>query len=301
MEIPEHIDADVSEMQVGDTLRLADVPADRGRHVPGRPRGDGARLCLGADGLRGARGRGRGGRGGRRAARGRGGSGGERARRPPRREAEARRERRGVATCGSCVGASRPRRSTCSWRASATRAGSTSGRGTTSAGSSSTSLRAVTAARSARSSPDSLAETRVDDLRLALLKPETYMNESGPLARRGRALLQGRARRAARRPRRRRPRARPAAGEAGRRARRPQRAPLDRAGARLAGLPAPADRRRAARPRRSPRASPTTCCRRSSPRRTSTRWSLARRTRSRRSPARASSRRSLATTRAWAT
>jgi large subunit ribosomal protein L25 len=27
MEIPEHIDADVSEMQIGDTLRLADVPA----------------------------------------------------------------------------------------------------------------------------------------------------------------------------------------------------------------------------------------------------------------------------------
>ena len=30
MEIPEHIDADVSEMQIGDTLRLADVPAIEG-------------------------------------------------------------------------------------------------------------------------------------------------------------------------------------------------------------------------------------------------------------------------------
>jgi large subunit ribosomal protein L25 len=30
MEIPEHIDADVTPMQIGDTLRLADIPAIAG-------------------------------------------------------------------------------------------------------------------------------------------------------------------------------------------------------------------------------------------------------------------------------
>ena len=95
-----------------------------------------------------------------------------------------------------------------------------------------------------------LAELRLDGLRLALLKPETYMNESGRSVARRASVLQGRARAAARRPRRRRPRDRPAAGAARRRPRRPQRPALDRAAPRRAGLPAPAHRRRPARARR---------------------------------------------------
>jgi PTH1 family peptidyl-tRNA hydrolase len=53
----------------------------------------------------------------------------------------------------------------------------------------------------------SLAEVRLDGLRLALLKPETYMNDSGRSVGCSGAVLQGRARRAAGRARRRRPRA----------------------------------------------------------------------------------------------
>ena len=34
MEIPEHIDADISALQVGDALRLEDLPAIRPGHVP---------------------------------------------------------------------------------------------------------------------------------------------------------------------------------------------------------------------------------------------------------------------------
>ncbi len=75
----------------------------------------------------------------------------------------------------------------------------------------------------------SLAETRLDGSRIALLKPETYMNESGRSVGGRHALLQGRARVAAGRPRRRRPRGRSPAGAARRRARRPQRPPLARA------------------------------------------------------------------------
>ena len=43
MEIPEHLELDVSGMAIGDTLRLADLAAAGGRHLPRRPRGDGAR------------------------------------------------------------------------------------------------------------------------------------------------------------------------------------------------------------------------------------------------------------------
>ena len=76
-----------------------------------------------------------------------------------------------------------------------------------------------------------LCEIRLGDLRLALLKPETYMNVSGKSIAAAQPVLQGGARRAPRRARRRRPRARAPAGPERRRAGRPQRAALDRVGA----------------------------------------------------------------------
>ena len=116
-----------------------------------------------------------------------------------------------------------------------------------------------------------LAEVRIDEHQVALLKPETYMNESGPLGAGGRGVLQARARRGPRRPRRERPRARPAPGAARRRPRRPQRPALGRAAPRHPGLPAPARRRRPPRPRRPRVRSPTTCSPTSSRTRTPTR------------------------------
>ena len=95
-----------------------------------------------------------------------------------------------------------------------------------------------------------LAEIRLDGLRLALIKPETYMNVSGQLDSAAQGVLQGRAGVAARRPRRRRPRAGAFAGAAGWRARRPQRAALDRLRARHAGFPAAANRSRPSGARR---------------------------------------------------
>ena len=70
MEIPEHIDLDVSGMAIGDTLRLADLAAGRGRHLSRRSGGDGARERRppGPRGRAGARGA----RRGRRAGGGRG-------------------------------------------------------------------------------------------------------------------------------------------------------------------------------------------------------------------------------------
>ncbi len=136
-----------------------------------------------------------------------------------------------------------PRPSTCSSRGSAIPGASTSARGTTSAGWSSTSWPGAPMPRSARSSTAGWPRLGSIEQRLALLKPETYMNESGRSIGGRAAVLQGRADGVARRPRRRRSRAWSSPGAAGRRARRPQRAALDRAGARVAGLPAPADRR----------------------------------------------------------
>ena len=66
--------------------------------------------------------------------------------------------------------------------------------GTTSAGWSSTSSLAGTAARSRGSSAAGSPSVRLGDARLALLKPETYMNESGTLDPGGGRVLQGAAR-----------------------------------------------------------------------------------------------------------
>src|SRR3954447_21301867 len=75
-----------------------------------------------------------------------------------------------------------------------------------------------------------LAEVRIDGHKVALLKPETFMNESGRSGGAGAPpLLQGLTRRDPRRARRGRPRARPPAGAARRRAGRPQWPALSRA------------------------------------------------------------------------
>ena len=118
-EVPEHIDVDVSHMEVGDVLRLEDVPAiesvtflddpARDRHRDGRP-------CRAASGARGGGRRGRG--------CGRGLEEGEEAE-PRRRGRVGRGQPTRAPTprsspCGCSVGARPPRRSICSSQVSAT-------------------------------------------------------------------------------------------------------------------------------------------------------------------------------------
>ena len=138
MEMPEHLELDISELRMGDSLRLADIAADRGRDLPRRP--DTVLVTVSAPRAleveEAVERRGRGGRGR-----------SPRARLRPRARPSPPRSR-----CGSSVGASRPRHSTCSSRGSATRAASTSATATTPAGWSSTSWRGGTAPRSAASS-----------------------------------------------------------------------------------------------------------------------------------------------------
>ena len=187
MEVPEHVELDVSGMGMGDSLRLSDLSGVRGRHVPRRP-GDGA-----GDGHRPDA---RGARGGSRRRRAR-----PRARsfpkalpraKAPRARASPAQSRASACGCRG-AGANGPRRSTCSWSASAIPAGSTRGTATTSAGWSLDEL-ARRQGASWRSKFDGrLAELRLDGHRVALLAPETYMNDSGRSVKRRGAFLQGRA------------------------------------------------------------------------------------------------------------
>ena len=251
MEIPEHLELDVSGMAIGDTLRLADLPPREGVtylddpeetvlatvtlptrvEEPGGPRR--ARSCRG----RGARGRGA-------------------AEAPPRRRGCGRASPASPApprlAC-ACLGAgaSAPRRSTCSSSGSAIPAASTRAHRHNVGWMVVDELARRHGGSWRAKFSGQLAELRLDGHRVALLKPETYMNESGrSVARRG-ALLQARAGRDARRPRRGRSRARPAAGAPGGGLAGPQRAALDRAAPRHAGVPPPAGRRRPSGPRRS--------------------------------------------------
>ena len=239
MEIPEHLELDVSGMAIGDTLRLVDLDGSRGRHLPRRPGGDGARdvtMPTRSSSPSPKRSRARSSKGelpegevaeGEEGAEGEADPEGEagegerpRLRRP--------RTRPRVNPCASSVGARAPRRSTCSSRGWAIPAASTSARVTTSAGSSSTSSRGGTAARGAPSSRARWPRCASATASSGCSKPETYMNDSGVLGGSGRALLQGRAGAPPRRARRRRPRARAAAGAGGWRARRAQRPALGR-------------------------------------------------------------------------
>ena len=295
LEVPQHLEIDVSGMHIGDTLRLGELEVAGRRHAARRPRGDRARDRHAADPRRGARGAAEGEEGAE--ARGRGAER-RRAGEPTTPPTAATAHLRGVAARAPAVAPRRhaPRRSTCSSSASATPAASTRATATTSATWSSTSSRAGTAARGAASSPGQLADVRIDGHRVALLKPETYMNESGRSVQAAAAFFKlepdailvvhdesdldaG-----------------PAAGAARRRARGPQRPPLGRAAPRHARLPAAARRRRPARAAATGGRSPTTCSRTSSRTRTPSGSSRARPTRSRRSTPRGSRRRSAPST-----
>ena len=266
LEVPERIELDVSAMEIGDTLRLSDLPRERGRDLPRRS-GDGARHRDGADARRGARAGRRGGRGGR----GRGGRGGAGGRRRGRRGRGRRRPAsptrpKARTPCPSSVGAARPpRRSTCSSPGSATLAASTR-RTRHNVGWMVVDELARRHGGSWRSKfSGQLAEVRVDAARLALRQARDVHERVGPLDRGRGAVLQGAARVGARRPRRRRPRRGPAAGAARRRSRRAQRAALDRRASSArrtsCGCGSASGGRAAATVARLP----TTCSRRSTP------------------------------------
>ena len=181
MEIPEHLELDVTGMAIGDTLRLVDLPVQEGvkflddpeetvlatvtmptRIVEPEPE-EGEELEEGElpegelpEGEEAPA------------------EGEEAPAEAPRTSKQPPRNR-----CASSVGARAPRRWICWSRASATRAASTSAPATTRAGSCSTSWRAGTAAPGARSSRARWRRCGWATCGLALLKPETYMNESG--------------------------------------------------------------------------------------------------------------------------
>ena len=154
MEVPDRLELDISGMTIGDCLRVADVIVPEGVEVLDDPE------AVRRDSPATDQGRG---------ARDRGGRGGSRARRASRARPRARKVRRRprarprataakspprarTSPCVSSVGASRPRRSTCSWRGSATRAANTPARVTTSGTWSRTSWPAGRAGRFAPSS-----------------------------------------------------------------------------------------------------------------------------------------------------
>ena len=252
MEIPEHLELDVSRMQMNDTLRLV-RPARAGRrHAARRSRGDGARVGRDAERSRSSPSRSR--------------SEGE--------EGEAVEGEEGEAAEGA-PRASRPAAKTRAASPAAPRArcASSAPRGRAS----SLDLLVVGLGNPGREHAQNrhnvgwmvvdelarrhggsfkgkfsgqLAEVRDGDLRLALLKPELYMNQSGRSVAPAARFFKVAAGAAARRPRRGRPRPRASAGARRRRARRPQRPPVDRAGARDPGLPPSAHRRGPAGTRR---------------------------------------------------
>ena len=272
LEMPDRIELDVSAMEIGDSLRLSDLPTQRRRHLPRRP-GDGARDGDGADEGRGARARGgRGGRGGRRGrgARGRGSAGGRGAEASAegrgRGRRRARQPTRARPRAASSVGASAPRRSICSSRGSATRAASTPDAAQRRLDGRSTSSRGGTGARGARSSPASSRRCGSTARRLALRQARDVHERVRPLDRRRGASSSRRRRRrcssstttsTSRRAACRRALGGGLAGHNGLRSI----ASL----ARLAGLPAPAGRRRDARAAATAARSPTTCSPRSTP------------------------------------
>ncbi len=181
---------------------------------------------------------------------------------PPRGQKRLRRAPRRPRTRSRqcpCSGGAPPRRSIFSSSVSATRAGSTSERGTTWVGSSWTSSRrgtrvvALEVLRAAR-------RVRAREARVSLIKPETFMNESGrsiaaaarffKVLRRTLLVVHDDVDLEER----------PAAGTPGRWACWSQRTALDRADARDAGVSPAAHRGRPARAAAIGVRSPTTCC-----------------------------------------
>ena len=141
-----------------------------------------------------------------------------------------------------------------------------------------------------------IAEIRIDGRRLGLLKPDTYMNDSGRSVQPAVAFYKAPLETPARRPRRGRPRRRPPPGASRRRPRGSQRAPLDRRPAREPGVPPAARRCRPAGPRRPARRGRLRARRRLRRTRTRPRSSRGRRTRSSRSSPSVSTRRSARST-----
>ena len=284
--IPEYIEVDLSGLELGDTLRLQDVPPVAGVTFLDDPAETVIANCSSPRGLTEAE------EAAERGARRRGFCGVA----PTAAGCRCTARRRGVILAALPSGRvgldARPARR----RAREPGPASTSATVTTSASWSSTSSRAATGDRSRPSSADTSAEVRIEGRRLALLKPDTYMNDSGKLGAAGRRVLQDTARDAARRPRRGRPRRRPAAGSARWRSRRSQRAPLDRRSTRRSRLPPAARRRRSARDAATRAPSPISCWRRSRRRTMRGRSSRGRPTRSRRSSRTVSTRRSARST-----
>ena len=177
MEVPEHLELDVSGMAMGDTLRLADLDGARRRRRSSTIRRRCSRRVTMPTRVEEpeeevARGRG---------GRGRGAPGEERRRGRSRAARGGRARHRPRASRASAVAPGRTRlvARPARRRARQSRPRVRDARGTTSAGWSSTSSRAGTARRGAAKFNGQLAEVRLDGHRVALLKPETYMNESG--------------------------------------------------------------------------------------------------------------------------
>ena len=218
MEVPEHLEADVSEMHIGDTLRLSALTAPEGvtllddleetvlATVTQPTRDEEPEPVEGEEGEEGAEGE---------TAEGETAEGAAAAATAPT-PAPPRTSPGHAALAAAARHLARPARR----GASATRAASTRATATTSAGWSSTSSRGGTTVAWRAKFSGQLAEVRIDGHKVALLKPETFMNDSGRVGAGGAAVLQARAGRGARRPRRERPRARPAPGPDRRRRRR---------------------------------------------------------------------------------
>ena len=173
--IPEHVEVDLSGLELGELLRLSDVPAIEGVTFLDDPDTVLAN-CTAPRGLaededaEEAEGEGEG-------EEGEGEEGGL-LRRPPMTQPPGT----SLPPTGngrSVVGVSRPRRLTFSSSGSATRGASTSATGTTSAPWSSTSSHGVTTGRSKGSFAAGWRRSGSPRARVALLAPETYMNESG--------------------------------------------------------------------------------------------------------------------------
>ena len=231
-------------LEIGDDCGSRTSPRSRASRSSTIPRPS-SRPARSRVGHRARGGRGRRGRGGRGRGRGRGAEG--------EASAEAAGEGAGPTRskpCASSVGAKPPRRSTCSSSGSAT-PGREHARDRHNVGWMVVDELARRHGGRSRSSSAGGSPRCASGSALALLKPETYMNESGASIQAAAAFFKVAPDHLARRARRGRPRRRPSPGAA-----RAAGSPATTGSARsrsalgIAGVPAAPDRRRAARPRR---------------------------------------------------